>query len=215
MTIAQLHVSPRQQRQVGHLMQLAIVVVFVVGVVNRNVSIIVNALIALGITFLPAILERDYRIPLHPALTLWITLAVLLHAVGMVGLYSTVWWWDHVTHTLSATIVAGVGYTTARVFDKHHDVVSFPQPFLFVYILVFTLGFGVFWEVLEFTMHSLADSYGFGPLLIQYSLEDTIVDLLFDLVGATLVAIFGTRTLADFADTVAAARARVRDVSRR
>ncbi|MFC6732934.1 MULTISPECIES: hypothetical protein [unclassified Haladaptatus] len=215
MELAQLQVSTRHQRQVGQVMQLAIVAVFVVGALNRNVSIVVNALIALSITFLPAILERDYRIPLNPALSLWITLAVLLHAVGMLGLYTTVWWWDHVTHTLSATIVAGVGYTTARVLDKHRAGLSFPQPFLFVFVLTFTLAFGVFWEVIEFAVHGLAEAYGFGPVLIQYSLEDTIEDLLFDLVGAVLVAVFGTRTLADFADRVAMARARVRDVRRR
>jgi len=33
--------------------------------------------------------------------TLWITLALILHTFGMLGIYSEVWWYDHVTHALS------------------------------------------------------------------------------------------------------------------
>ncbi|WP_458190222.1 hypothetical protein [Haladaptatus sp. NG-WS-4] len=189
-------------------MQFSIVGVVAIGIVNRNVGVLVNGIFALGVTVLPGVLERDYRISLDPVLTLWITAAVFLHAIGMLGLYDVVWWWDHLTHTLSAMLVAGVGYATARAFDEHSDAVYFPPRFMFVYVLLFTLAFGVVWEVLEFAARGFASVVGIEPVLIQYGLEDTIVDLVFDAAGAALVSLFGTGMLSGTIETLVGRLAR-------
>ncbi|SDM99373.1 hypothetical protein SAMN04487949_3100 [Halogranum gelatinilyticum] len=196
--------SARGQLAASRVMQLAIVGILLVGLWTRNVAVVVNAALSLAVTVLPAVLERDWDIPLDAGLTLWLTTAVLLHAIGMLGLYSSVPWWDHLTHTLSATVVAAVGYTTARAIDEHSDAVYFPPRFLFVYVLLFTLALGVFWEVLEFAVHGLSDVVGIDAVLVQYSLEDTLVDLVFDAVGAVLVSLFGTTTLRSAVDTLTA-----------
>ena len=195
-------VSPRTLVVLARGMQVALVVVVVVGLLARNLSVVLNGLVALAVTFLPAVLERDYRISLPAWLTLWLTTAVLLHAVGLLGPYHDVWWWDHVTHTLSAALVAGAGYATVHALDVHSESLYFPPRFLAVFILLFTLALGVGWEVLEFAARAVADAYGYGPLLVQYGLEDTIVDLLFDLLGALVVAVFGSAALGDLADAV-------------
>jgi len=189
---------------VVRLLQLAIVGIALAGLVTRNVAVLVNGVLALGVTLLPGVLERDYSVALSPLLSLWITTAVFLHALGMLGLYESVPWWDHLTHTLSATIVAGVGYATARAFDEHSDAVSFPRRFMFVYVLLFTLAFGVVWEVMEFVARGVAHAIGADPVLVQYGLEDTIVDLVFDAAGAVLVALFGTRPLSTSVEALVA-----------
>ncbi|WP_266075029.1 hypothetical protein [Haladaptatus caseinilyticus] len=191
------------ERFLFRAMQLAIISVVITGLATRNVGVLVNGVFALGVTVLPALLERDFRISLDPMLTLWITAAVFLHAIGMVGLYEVVWWWDHLTHLLSATIVAGVGYATARALDEHSDAVAFPPRFMFIYILLFTLAFGVVWEVLEFAAHGVARHIGVEPVLIQYGLNDTVTDLIFDVTGALLVAVFGTGVLSRTIETLA------------
>lgn len=185
-------------------MQAGIALVFGLGALSGSLSVMVNAAVALAVTFLPAIIERDWEIRLNPLLTLWISLAVLLHAVGMLGPYTTISWWDHVTHTLSATVVAGVGYATTRALDEHSEAVFFPTRFLFVYVLLFTVAFGVFWEVLEFAARGAALRLGMEEILVQYGLEDTIVDLIFDSLGAVLVSLFGTGALAPVVDSLAA-----------
>lgn len=194
--------SERAQLVASRLMQLAIVGILLVGLWTRNIAVVVNAVLSLGVTLLPAVLERDWDLPLDAGLTLWLTTAVLLHAIGMLGLYTSLPWWDHLTHTLSATVVASVGYATARAVDEHSDAVSFPPRFLFVYVLLFTLALGVFWEVLEFAIHGLSDVVGIEAVLVQYSLEDTLVDLVFDAVGAVLVSLFGTQTLQSAVETL-------------
>jgi hypothetical protein len=185
-----------------YAMQFAIVGILAAGVLTRNVSVIVNGAFALAVTLLPGFLSHDWGVRLSPGLTLWITLAVFLHAAGMLGLYGDVWWYDHVTHTLSASIVAGVGYATARAVDRYSDAVYLPRRFLFFFVVTFTLAFGVFWEVLEFFARLAAAFFGVEAVLVQYGLEDTVVDLVFDTVGAVLVALFGTETLSGAVDAV-------------
>jgi hypothetical protein len=194
-----LNVSERRQEQVTRAMEICLVGIFFIGIDRGNVGIVVNAGIALAVTFLPAVLERDYDIPMDAGLSLWITTAVFLHAVGTLGPYSndTFWWWDHMTHVISSSLVAAIGYATARAFDRHTDDIYLPPRFMFVFILLFVVAFGVVWEVVEFALGGLANALGSKSILTQYGLADTMMDLLFNTLGGVVVAIWGTAYLSD------------------
>ncbi len=190
--------TERRQRQLTRVMEVGLVGMLLIGFMRGNTGIIVNTLVALAVTRLPGILKRDFGIPMDPGLTLWITAAVFLHAFGTVGLpgsplnpYQSVWWYDHLTHGLSASVVAAVGYATARALDVHSDEIFFPPEFMVVFIFLFVLAFGVLWEVIEFAIGGLAAVVGFGSVLTQYGLEDTMLDLIFDMAGAAVVAVWG------------------------
>jgi hypothetical protein len=202
--------SDRRQRQLTRAMQVALLVLIGLGLERGSLGIVVNATIGLGVTQLPAVLERDYQIGMDPALTLWITAAVFLHALGTAGLpgsstnfYRSIWWWDHLTHTLSSSIVAAAGYATARAVERHSDSVSLPDRFMFVFILLFVLAFGVFWEVVEFGVAGVATLSGTTGVLVQYGLSDTMLDLLFNTLGGVVVAVWGTAHLTDLVGTIA------------
>lgn len=183
-------ISSTRKLQLTRVMQFVLVGIFALGVYRMSIGIMVNAGISLLVTFLPGVLERDYSIAMNPGIVLWIVSAVFLHAVGALGPYRTVWWWDHVTHFLSAGIVAGVGYAALRSFDEHYEEIRFPRRFVFVFLLLFVMAFGVIWEVLEFGAGGLAALTG-QSVLTQYGLEDTMKDLVFDSVGAVVVAVWG------------------------
>ncbi|MFB6354500.1 MAG: hypothetical protein ABEJ92_10495 [Halobacteriales archaeon] len=201
-----LGVTARRQRQVARLLELGLVGLLFIGFERGEAGIIVNAGVALLVAQLPPVLERDFGIPMDAGLTLWITGAVFLHALGTVGLpggeasfYRTLPWWDHLTHALSSSVVAGVGYATARAFDAHSDAVQLPPRFMFVFILLFVVAFGVLWEVVEFGLGGTASMLGTGTVLTQYGLGDTMLDLVFDVVGGVVVAVWGTAYLTDVA----------------
>lgn len=197
-------VSERRQRQLSRGMQLALVGMVFVGLERQNVGVIVNAAVALAVTYVPAILERDYEVPMDAGLTVWITAAVFLHAFGVAGvpgltgnLYRGLWWWDHLTHALSSSVVAAVGYTFVRGLDEHTDAIYLPPRFTLVFVLVFVAAFGVLWEVIEFALGGLSATLGTGAVLTQYGLDDTMLDMAFDLLGGLLVGLFGTAHLTD------------------
>ena len=191
-------IGERRQRQITWAMEVGLMAMFGLGLVRTNTGILVNTGIALFVTQLPSVLERDFGIPMDAGLTLWITSAVFLHAFGTVGFpwspltpYQSIWWYDHLTHGLSASVVAAVGYSTVRALDVHTDDVSYPPEFTVVFVFLFVLAFGVLWEVIEFSVAGLAAVIGSGNVLTQYGLEDTMLDLIFDTVGAAVVAIWG------------------------
>lgn len=190
------------------LMQTALVGFFFVGLWTGNVGVIVNSVFALGVTFLPGILEHDYSVPLDAGLVLWITGAVFLHAWGTVGLpgvgsfYANVPGWDHLTHTLSATLVAAVGYSVARALDEHTENIYLPDEFMFVFILLFVVAAGVLWEVLEFLIGLAATATGADAVLTQYGLRDSMLDLVFDMVGGVVVAVWGSSQLSDVVEHI-------------
>jgi hypothetical protein len=94
-------------------------------------------------------------------------------------------------------VVAAAGYATVRAVDEHSDAISLPNRVTFVYVLAFTMAFGVVWEVLEFAITLATRAIGVGNVLTQYSVEDTLGDLVFDLVGGLLVALWGHLYLTD------------------
>lgn len=213
-------ISRRRQKQLTRVMEVLLVGFVFVGIERGSTTLIINAGIALGVAQLPRVLERDYDVPLDSALTLWITAAVFFHALGVVGLpgseqnfYSTIWWWDHFTHALSSSVVAAVGYTTVRALDVHSPDIHFPRRFMFLFILLFVIAFGVLWEVLEFTLTEAAAAAGQRTILTQYGLEDTLVDLVFNVVGAIVVATWGAAHLVDVSGHVAGRMDDRRDAS--
>ena len=198
-----LRLTEHRQRQLTGLMEVLLVGMLFVGLERGDTGIIVNTGVAIAVTQVVPVLERDFGIQMNPGLVLWITSAVFLHALGTVGIpgtgltsfYRQVWWWDHVTHALSASVVAAAGYATARAYDLHAEDVSLPPKFMFVFILLVTLAFGVLWEVIEFTLAEAAAALGSGSVLTQYGLSDTLLDLVFDSIGAIVVATWGTAHL--------------------
>jgi len=196
--------TTRNQQRITRGMQAVLAGLVVYGVVAGQPKAISNGAITLLITFLPAVLERNYEFPLDPWLGLWITAAVFLHSLGSAGLYGYVPWWDHLTHAMSASVVAGVGYTAARTVDLHSEEVRIPPRFAFVYILLVVLAFGVIWELFEFGLDVVAGATGLTMPLAQHGLDDTVRDLMFNSLGALVVALFGQAHLSGVAETVRA-----------
>jgi len=183
-------------------MQVVLVALVGYGALAGQPKAIVNGGMALLVTFLPALFERNYDLPLDPWLGLWVTTAVLLHTLGSAGLYARVGWWDHLTHATSASLLAAVGYTTARTIDLHSDEIHIPRRFFSVYIFVVVLSFGVAWELFEFGLDALADATGRTMPLAQHGLDDTVRDAMFNSLGALLVAVFGQAHLTGVAESV-------------
>lgn len=174
------------------LLQLLLVGIAVLGYRTDDLGVTVNAVGALAITLLPAVLGRDRRFAMHPALVLWITVAVVVHTVGVLGAYDAVLWFDDVAHATSASVVAAVGYATARSLDAHSERLRLTTWFALPYLLAFVMAAGVVWELLEYGVTVASVELGRPRPTLQAGLDDTVTDLIYDTVGAVVVAVFGT-----------------------
>ncbi|POG56186.1 hypothetical protein [Haloferax marisrubri] len=163
----------------------AIVVVFLAGLRRRNPAAMVNAVFGLAGTYLPDAVERLAGVEFRPWQRVYVESAMLTHSVGMLGPYDDVWWWDHLTHAHSATILGGVVHVLSRRRGRDPST----------RVLAAVVCAGLLWELAEYAIHRGADALGIDPVLVSYGRVDTALDLVFNLVGAALVVLFGDRAL--------------------
>jgi hypothetical protein len=203
-------ISEPRQRQLARGMQLALFGLLFVAVERQSPNLLVTTGAGFAATFLPAVLERDLELPMDAGLTLWITTAAFLHTVGVAGipgtgtsLYGGIPYYDHMTHALSASVVTGVGYATVRALDKHSSSIHLPRRFMFVFLVVFVVAFGVIWELVEFSIAVGSETAGLTSTgFTQHGLDDTLLDLVFNALGGIVVALWGTVYLTGVSDAI-------------
>jgi hypothetical protein len=161
-------------REAERGVRYGILAVLVVGVRRRDPAAVANAAISFVATYVPGFIERHYDVEFRPWQRVYTLLTMLTHSIGMLGPYD-----DGAIH----------------VAARRRDQVPHPR------ILGLVVGAGVLWELMEYAIHAVANRLGLEPLLISYGREDTLFDLLFDLVGALLVVAFGDRLLGNLVDT--------------
>ena len=171
------------------------------GAVLGNGGLLVNGILAVPIVFLPDLLEWRYDHHVDSRVSVWITVAAVVHTAGFLGPYSAqsgVWrWYDQAAHAISASFIAGVGYAVVVAIDRSSTRIDFPDEFRFVFTVCFILAVGVAWEIVEFAAGGLAAMLGNEAALVQYGLDDIVYDLLFNTLAAAAVALFGTHYFRD------------------
>lgn len=195
-------------------LQGSILGLLVVAVRRRNVAAAVNAFGALVLAMLPIVLGITSRIllerplALDPLLAVWLGVAGFLHSLGMLGLYDSTWWWDHLTHTVSAALVAALLYAALLAFPSLPEHTPFPRD-VGSLTVTFTFVIGVFWELLELVARDVADRLDVEPVLVHYGWDDTAIDLVFDLVGAIVVVALDVRVFGPIVEQFPALTERV------
>lgn len=180
---------------------IGIVGILLEAVRRRNVPAAVNAVFSLLVTVIPLLVEVIVRVSAGPVigfgplLYLWIAAVGFIHSLGMLGPYDTIWWWDHVTHTAAAALVAVLTYTGLLVAIDHATVPALSFATIGALTVLFTFGAGVLWELIESVAREVGRSYDIEPILVNYGRRDTALDLVFDVVGAILIVLLDVRFL--------------------
>ena len=172
---------------------IAILSTLAAAVRRDNGAAIVNGIVVVVVVLSPIVFESVVTITTGPALSVWLGLAGLLHMIGMLGPYDSVWWWDHVTHSVSAGLVAALCYGTLLATTPHSRAV------VAVMTVGFTLVGGVFWELIELVARTLGRRFRIDPVLVYYGWKDTVLDLAFDLLAALVVVLLDLALFAQLA----------------
>lgn len=175
------------------VLQATLVLAILEGLRRRNVSAVVNSLGALAVALLPATLRSLTGLAYGPELPLWIGVAGLIHAVGMLGLYDSVGWWDHLAHAVSAALVTALTYAAVLTVSSDGPFGALGPAGVVGGTLGYLVVFAVLWELIEEFARHVAERYDIGPLLVVYGPFDWLFDLAFNLVGAGLVLLLDLR----------------------
>lgn len=203
---ARFELSDRAEEALARLLQLVLFALFVFGVVRGDVGVAFNASAALLVSRAPSFIRRETGLTIDVSLVLLITVAAALHALGTLGPYRTLWWWDYLTHALSAFTVTGIAYAVVVSVDRHANGVSLPQPFLSLVLVLFSVAAAVLWEVVEFAATKIAAVAGTRSVLIVFGVSDIATDIVFTTLGGVVVALGGTSYFRSLARTLVGRR---------
>ncbi len=140
-----------------------------------------------GITFLialmPAAMLKNTPLCLPWEVNFLVAVTLYLHIMGHVGDYYVTLapYYDKLTHFIASVTVALLSISLAALAE-HRGLVRLTRPALAVFVLTAALSAGVVWEIYEFAADQVLGTD------LQYGNADTMVDLIVDLIGATIVA---------------------------
>ena len=183
----------------------AVVATLVEGVRRGDTSATVNAAASLGAALLPIGLGIVEGWPgptasVVPELTAWVALAGFLHSLGMLGLYESVGWWDHLTHFVSGALVAALVYAGFLVLGQDGTGFEPSRETAATLTVLFSMAVGVCWELVELVARDVGERFDVDPVLVHYGWRDTAFDLAFDFVGALAVVVLDVRLFVALAD---------------
>ena len=161
------------------------------GISIRDPSLIVTAFIGLFLTIIPYLIERRIQVTLPWEVNVLIAFAVFLHVAGYSQqLYILLYpYYDKFAHFVSSITVAVLAFVSILLIDRF-SCTKLARWQIFFYIVIFTMAIGAFWEIYEYLMDTFLLPYLMKPL--QHGLDDTMMDLMFDLLGGIIVGFFGT-----------------------
>lgn len=169
-----------------------------------NGAAVVNAVVSLGVDAVAVGAATGFQFAdgslVAPELAVWAAVAGFLHSIGMLGPYESVWWWDHLTHTVSAALLAALVYAGFLVTVGG----TWSLPLVAVATVAYTVAAGVVWELVELVARAFGERYGVEPMLIHYGWWDTGLDLAFDLLAAVSVVALDVRLFVAFASAAPA-----------
>jgi hypothetical protein len=143
-------------------------------------------LLAIVLSFVPSIVERNYQIHLPFEMDLLITLALFLHTfLGEVLMfYERVWLWDKALHVYGSAVISMLAFMI--VYTLHYTgKLRLTIPFIGFFTVTFALAVGSLWELAEFSVDFLFEK------TTQKGLADTMWDLVYDLLGGVVIAVLG------------------------
>ena len=182
----------RRYMALDYTLKAGIVVLAMGALYQREGVWVFGGLFALAFTFVPSLLKRNYQISIPWLLELLIFWALFLHvAGGVLDLYDRFDNWDTVTHFVSAFMLGVVALTIIYLMHVYWDGLTMDVRAIMILTVVIGAFLGVIWEVIEWSTDTV-----FGTME-QHGLDDTMKDLVMDMVGAMLAALLGAKWIMD------------------
>jgi hypothetical protein len=168
------------------LMKLILIGSFPYSVYKEDYLYSIAAVVAIALSLAPSIIERNYRVTLPFELDFLITLSIFAHIFfgEQMHFYERFWLWDKILHVYGSAVVSLLAFILVYTFHSTGKL-RLTLPFIGLFTVVFTLAVGGIWEIGEFTVDKLLD------LNTQRGLDNTMWDIINNLIGGTLAALLG------------------------
>lgn len=168
------------------LMKLVLIGLFFYVSFKGDLFIATAAGTAIFLSLLPSLIGKSHNTTLPWELDFLITLALFLHTFfgEWLRFYDRLWFFDKFMHLYGTSVIAIIAFliTYTLHFTKEFRLTI---PFVGFFTITFAMFVGSIWEIAEFSFDKL---FGHNT---QYSLDNTMWDMINNLIGGTLVAFIG------------------------
>lgn len=149
-----------------------------------------TAFFMFGLTIVPYVAAERLGIRFPWFVFFLIALSLWLHIAGYVqGWYVTLYpFYDKLAHLVSGISVALIGFLGV-IFLERYWRMSLTPLFVAGFTVIFGLALGAAWEIYEFLVDQIFGGSLNGPM--QNDLGDTMLDMIFVLIGSAAVALVG------------------------
>lgn len=173
-----------RRHQLAIPFELVMLVAAVVTLVQGNWKYLAISLFTLTISFAPLYTERRFRVKI-PALLQVIYVAFIFASMfsgEVLGMYGRIWPWDDAMHFVSGLLIglAVMFWLVLSVRRQKRFYVSVWFEALTIFCISATIA--VVWEVVEFASDQIFGTFSQGK-----DLEDTMMDLVYGLVGGLIM----------------------------
>jgi hypothetical protein len=173
------------------IIQALLVIGLVLFVLRRDWENVFLTVLVIGLTLLPALVWRQYRIVIPPEFQLisaaFVFLSLFLGSAA--DWYYKYWWWDAVLHTGSGFLLGIVGFIVLFLMNGTNRLPQGIRPaFLCFFGVTFAVFLGVLWEIFEYVVDQFTTA---NMQSTETGVVDTMHDLIVDTIGAVIVALMG------------------------
>ncbi|MBC7081312.1 MAG: hypothetical protein H5T44_03615 [Thermoplasmatales archaeon] len=166
-------------------------IIFAIGIFSIYKGYFAQSLacfVGLFLSLMPTIIKRNLKISLPWLFEFLIVFSVSLHIWGgALGLYSLPFY-DKFAHFIVSAIISFFALMVVYILTVFSPRLYMDSLTMMFFIIIFSLAIGGLWEIAEF----FYDKFFFGYSASQISLDNTMGDLIADLLAGIIIAIFGT-----------------------
>lgn len=168
------------------LMKLILAGLFFYAAYKVDYLLAAAAIVAIALSLLPSLLGRNHNATLPWELDFLITLALFLHTFfgAWLRFYDTIWFFDKIMHLYGTSLIAILAFMIVYTFHATKKL-RLTMPFIGLFTVAFAMTVGGLWEIGEFIFDR-----AFGRNT-QYSLDNTMWDMVNNLIGGIVVAVIG------------------------
>ncbi len=182
----------RVYRWLTSIIQILLLAGVVTFAIRRDWPDAVLTVLVIVLTLIPQLLKRRFKVDVPPEFQL-VTAIFVFCAIFLgtsLGFYGRFYWWDTMLHTISGCLLGIVGFISVFLINgTDHRPEGMRVSLIAVFGFMFAVTLGVFWEIYEFVADNLVP--GLDMQVVATGPNDTMVDMIVNLIGAAVIAVLG------------------------
>jgi len=177
----------------AYLFQFLIAANILIALSLGEYSQVFTGVIGLFLTLVPAITTRRWSITLPWQDNLLIAFLLYLHVAGEIQGYYLMYYpyYDKVAHLIAGITVSVLAFVIVLLLDRFSRL-NLSRWMIVGFVVIAAMAMEGFWEIYEWLFDTFLGTN------LQHGLDDTMLDMIFVLVGSVIVALAGNRYLTRF-----------------